>query len=161
GGFGQLGHRDVGAVLADALDAGVEQLLPPRGGVDAGPAGPSHPSLSSCHVIVLRLSNVHALTNKPTICKLHPVALFGGKPIVATDADILGREHQDDLDAILAVKPDWDATIRVVRDNSDTIFTWDYERSRQPLSKLYEKAKTSQWNGSVDLDWSQDVDQEK
>ena len=66
---------------------------------------------------------------------------------MATDAEILGLEDQDDLDAILSVKADWDATIRTVRDNSDTIFTWDYERSRQPLSKLYEKAKTGQWNG--------------
>ncbi|MEY2419588.1 MAG: hypothetical protein QOG90_2268 [Actinomycetota bacterium] len=80
---------------------------------------------------------------------------------MASDADILGREEQDDLDAILAIKPDWEATIRVVEDNSDTIFTWDYERSRVPLSKLYEKAKTAQWNGSTDLDWSIDVDQEK
>src|SRR5438552_5538037 len=42
-----------------------------------------------------------------------------------------------------------------------TIFTWDYERSRLPLMKLYEKAKTSQWNASTDLDWSVDVDPEK
>jgi hypothetical protein len=80
---------------------------------------------------------------------------------MATDADILGRDEQDDLDWILDQKPDWDATIRVVKDNSDTIFTWDYERSRVPLSKLYEKAKTAQWNGSTDLDWSLEVDQEK
>ncbi len=79
---------------------------------------------------------------------------------MATNSEILGREDQDDLDAILAVKADWDATIRVVKDNADTIFTWDYERSRQPLSKLYEKAKTSQWNGTTDLPWETDVDQE-
>jgi hypothetical protein len=42
-----------------------------------------------------------------------------------------------------------------------TIFTWDYERSRLPLMKLYEKAKTSQWNASTDLDWTIDVDPEK
>ena len=40
-------------------------------------------------------------------------------------------------------------------------FTWDYERSRPGLSKLYEKAKTSQWNVSTDLDWSIDVDPER
>jgi hypothetical protein len=80
---------------------------------------------------------------------------------VATDADILGRENQDDLDAILAVKPDWDATIREVQNHADVIFTWDYERSRQPLSKLYEKAKTSQWNGTTDLPWDLEVDQEQ
>ena len=80
---------------------------------------------------------------------------------MATDAEILGRDEQDDLDAILAVKPDWDATIRVVKDNADVIFTWDYERSRAPLSKLYEKAKTAQWNGTTDLPWDLEVDQEK
>ena len=80
---------------------------------------------------------------------------------MASEADILGRDEQDDLDWILDQKPDWDAAIRVVKDNSDTIFTWDYERSRVPLSKLYEKAKTAQWNGSTDLDWSIEVDQEQ
>ncbi len=80
---------------------------------------------------------------------------------MATDAEILGRDDQDDLDAILAVKADWDATIRTVQNNAETIFTWDYERSRAPLSKLYEKAKTSQWNGSTDLPWDTHVDQEK
>jgi len=41
------------------------------------------------------------------------------------------------------------------------VFTWDYDQSRVPLIKLYEKAKTSQWNASTDLDWSIDVDPEK
>jgi hypothetical protein len=45
--------------------------------------------------------------------------------------------------------------------NVDTTFTWDYERSRPALGKLYEKAKTSQWNVTTDLDWSIDVDPEK
>ena len=38
--------------------------------------------------------------------------------------------------------------------NVDAVFTWDYERSRPALGKLYEKAKTSQWNVTTDLDWS-------
>ncbi|MHB1138901.1 MAG: ferritin-like domain-containing protein, partial [Microthrixaceae bacterium] len=38
--------------------------------------------------------------------------------------------------------------------HSDVLFTWDYTRSRPALVKLYEKAKTSQWNASTDLDWS-------
>jgi hypothetical protein len=80
---------------------------------------------------------------------------------MSSDAQILGRDEMNDLDAILAVKPDWDATIREVQNNADTIFTWDYERSRTPLSKLYEKAKTAQWNGTTDLPWELDVDQEK
>jgi hypothetical protein len=52
-------------------------------------------------------------------------------------------------------------TIHSVRAEFDTVFTWDYEQSRAALVKLYEKAKTSQWNASTDLDWSVDVDAEK
>jgi hypothetical protein len=52
-------------------------------------------------------------------------------------------------------------TIHAVEAHFDAVFTWDYERSRPALSKLYEKAKTSQWNASTDLDWSIDVDPEK
>ena len=39
-------------------------------------------------------------------------------------------------------------------------FTWDYERTRPALAKLYERAKSSQWNAN-DLPWDLDVDQEK
>ena len=52
-------------------------------------------------------------------------------------------------------------TIHAVESQFDSIFTWDYTRSRPALIKLYEKAKTSQWNASTDLDWSIDVDPEK
>jgi hypothetical protein len=52
-------------------------------------------------------------------------------------------------------------TIHAVESHLDAIFTWDYERSRPALVKLYEKAKTSQWNASTDLDWSIDVDPER
>ncbi len=52
-------------------------------------------------------------------------------------------------------------TIHAVQAGFDAIFTWDYERSRPALIKLYEKAKTSQWNATTDLDWSIDVDPEK
>ena len=52
-------------------------------------------------------------------------------------------------------------TIHAVSADLDAVFTWDYERSRPALVKLYEKAKTSQWNATTDLDWSIDVDPEK
>jgi hypothetical protein len=52
-------------------------------------------------------------------------------------------------------------TIHAVTSEFDSIFTWDYSRSRPALVRLYEKAKTSQWNASTDLDWSIDVDPEK
>src|SRR3954449_4636688 len=52
-------------------------------------------------------------------------------------------------------------TIHAVESKFDAIFTWDYARTRPALVKLYEKAKTSQWNATTDLDWSTDVDPEK
>jgi hypothetical protein len=69
----------------------------------------------------------------------------------------------EDIESILAVtNRDVDELVHVVRSESDTLFTWDYEKGARPgLDKLYEKAKTSQWNGATDLDWSIDVDPEK
>ncbi|MCX6523068.1 MAG: ferritin-like domain-containing protein, partial [Actinobacteria bacterium] len=39
--------------------------------------------------------------------------------------------------------------------------TWDYSLSRPALRKLYEKAKTGQWNGATDLPWDTEVDVER
>src|SRR3982074_3339322 len=81
---------------------------------------------------------------------------------MATNHDIIGREDVNDLEAILAISnTDVDAVEHAVRAEADALFTWDYEQSRPALVKLYEKAKTSQWNATTDLDWSIDVDQEK
>ena len=55
----------------------------------------------------------------------------------------------------------FDVLIDKVRAEFDTAFTWDYERSRGGLNRLYEKAKRSQWNVSDDLDWSINVDPER
>jgi len=82
--------------------------------------------------------------------------------VTSNTADIIGREDPNDLDAILGItNTDVDEIIHDVNASVDTLFTWNYERSRPALSKLYEKAKTSQWNVTTDLDWSIDVDQEK
>ena len=83
--------------------------------------------------------------------------------MVATDADILGRDDANDLEAILSLtNTDINETIAHVENHADTIFTWDYEKGARPrLDKLYEKAKTSMWNGETDLDWSIEVDIEK
>src|SRR5438270_282822 len=74
-----------------------------------------------------------------------------------------GFAYAADIEAVLAVTTrDMDAVVHTVPDEADALFTWDYEKGAQPgLSKLYEKAKTSQWNGSTDLDWSTDVDPER
>ena len=37
-------------------------------------------------------------------------------------------------------------------------FTWDYARRFPEMARLYEVAKTSQWNASTDLDWTRPVD---
>ncbi|HET9729808.1 MAG TPA: ferritin-like domain-containing protein, partial [Acidimicrobiia bacterium] len=81
---------------------------------------------------------------------------------MTSNQELIGRDEINDLEAILSVtNTDADAVAHTVGANLDAIFTWDYDRSRAPLVKLYEKAKTSQWNATTDLDWSIEVDQEK
>ena len=77
--------------------------------------------------------------------------------------DMIGRSEINDLEAILSVSnTDVDAAVSAVGDNSDAIFTWDYEKGARPkLTRLYEKAKTAMWNGETDLPWDTDVDQEQ
>ena len=66
-----------------------------------------------------------------------------------SNEELIGRADLDDIDAILATSnSDVDATMHEVAANSSALFTWDYERTRAPLAKLYEKAKTSQWNAN-------------
>jgi hypothetical protein len=78
---------------------------------------------------------------------------------VSTTEDIIGRTELNDIEAILSVaNTDVNEIEHVVKDNSDAIFTWDYSLARPGLRKLYEKAKTGQWNGSTDLDWDTPVD---
>jgi len=80
-----------------------------------------------------------------------------------TDAEMLGRDEVNDFDEIFAFigNPD-ESTDHSVKDNCDAIFTWNYDKGERPkLDKLYEKAKRSQWNGSTDLPWETEVDQER
>src|SRR4051794_36291028 len=82
---------------------------------------------------------------------------------VTTNEELIGRAGVDDLESILSISNrDVDEVVHAVKDNADAIFTWDYEKGARPaLNKLYEKAKTSQWNGETDLPWDTVVDQEK
>ena len=83
-------------------------------------------------------------------------------PTHADNETLLGRADLNDLEAILAItNTDVDEVTHAVKDNADAIFTWDYSLSRPALRKLYEKAKTGQWNGTTDLDWNTEVDIEK
>jgi hypothetical protein len=83
--------------------------------------------------------------------------------MTATQRTDHGDRDVNDLDQIFALydERELDEIAREVDVNAEAIYTWDYERSRPALSRLYEKAKTSQWNGATDLDWSIEVDQEK
>lgn len=69
---------------------------------------------------------------------------------------------EDLLDEILFAKPtDPNEVSHFVKNQSDTIFTWDYSVSRQKLRKLYLKGLRSQWNPEEDINWKIDVDIEK
>jgi hypothetical protein len=82
---------------------------------------------------------------------------------MATNEELIGRAEINDLEAILGVtNTDVDEAVHAVKDNAEAIFTWDYEKGQRPaLNRLYEKAKTSMWNGETDLPWEIDVDQEQ
>ena len=75
---------------------------------------------------------------------------------------ILGRTEINDIDAILAIpNTDPNEVQHIVQNNADSIFTWDYSLARPQLRKLYEKAKTGQWNSTTDLPWETEVDVDK
>jgi hypothetical protein len=79
----------------------------------------------------------------------------------ASNEEIIGRSEINDIEAILSVvNTDPNEVLHSVESGGDTIFTWDYSLARPQLRKLYEKAKTGQWNGSTDLDWNTSVDVE-
>ncbi len=80
-----------------------------------------------------------------------------------SNEEILGRVDINDPEAILSVTtlPETDV-VHIVEDGADAIFTWGYDKGeRAQLDKLYEKAKTSQWNATTDLPWDTEVDIEK
>jgi hypothetical protein len=79
-----------------------------------------------------------------------------------TNEEIIGRAEINDIEAILAIpSADPNEVEHVVKNNADSIFSWDYSLQRPALRKLYEKAKTGQWNATTDLPWDTDVDPEK
>jgi hypothetical protein len=82
--------------------------------------------------------------------------------MAVTNRDIIGRDYANDVDAIIDIaraNDNPDEVIHTVVDNAEAIFTWNYDKGeREKLDRLYEKAKTSQWNATTDLDWSIEVD---
>jgi hypothetical protein len=76
-----------------------------------------------------------------------------------SNKEIIGRDDINDVEAILAItNTDVNEIEHVVKNNCDSVFSWDYSKSRPTLHKLYEKAKTGQWNGTTDLPWNTEVD---
>ena len=72
----------------------------------------------------------------------------------------LGRDDVNDIESILADDAiDFGDLLHTQRVGGDAIFTWDYDRTRPALEKLYEKAKIRQWNAN-DLPWDTQVDVE-
>src|SRR4029450_7461564 len=70
----------------------------------------------------------------------------------------LGRDDANDIASILAAGAvDFGSVAHTATVGGDAIFTWDYDRTREGLAKLYERAKTSQWKRSTHLDWSLSV----
>jgi len=82
---------------------------------------------------------------------------------MASNIELIGRDDINDYIEIFNVVGVEDPDGRhIVEDKCPAEFTWDYEKGARPaLDKLYEKAKKAQWNGSTDLAWETDVDQEK
>ncbi|NCZ90320.1 MAG: ferritin-like domain-containing protein [Actinobacteria bacterium] len=75
---------------------------------------------------------------------------------------IIGRDEINDVEAILSTPMvDPNEVLHVVKNEADSIFTWDYSLARPQLRKLYEKAKVGQWNATTDIPWETDVDIEK
>jgi len=76
-----------------------------------------------------------------------------------TDASMSDANDVERIMEIAQANTNPDELIHAVEDNADAIFTWGYDKGeRAKLDKLYEKAKTSQWNATTDLDWSIEVD---
>jgi ubiquinone biosynthesis protein len=76
--------------------------------------------------------------------------LVGPPPVVVERPTLRTRPVTRDLDAP-------GGGLVVARD-AEVQFSWDYTGGRAELTKLYAKAKRSQWNATTDIDWSVDVD---
>ena len=62
--------------------------------------------------------------------------------------------------AVTAAEPKPGASFFPITVDYRADFDWHYLRDRPALARLYEVAKTAQWNASTDLDWSMEVNPE-
>lgn len=90
------------------------------------------------------------------------MAVTGTSNEFHSDQELIGRAEMNDLEAIFTEIGGQEPDGRhAVEDHCPAEFTWDYRKgARSGLDKLYEKAKRTQWNGSTDLPWDTEVDQE-
>jgi hypothetical protein len=84
------------------------------------------------------------------------------RELMRSNEEIIGRAEIADIEDVVRLvgreEPD---QRHLVVDNGPAEFTWDYRKGAHPqLDKLYEKAKTAQWNAQTDLPWELTVDQE-
>jgi hypothetical protein len=86
-----------------------------------------------------------------------------GHPASRSNVELIGRHDVRDLATVLATVGCEDpGGHHAVADSCPAEFTWDYEKGARPrLDRLYEKAKTAQWNARTDLPWEIEVDQER
>ena len=71
------------------------------------------------------------------------------------------EEHSNKILPGIADRPmetvsdeDKKALIITVQGSFDTLLTWNYEQGeRVPIDALYKKAKMSQWDSDLDIDW--------
>jgi hypothetical protein len=80
-----------------------------------------------------------------------------------SNTELIGRADVLDLATVFATVGHEDPDgHHPVGDPCPAEFTWDYEKGAKPrLDRLYEKAKTAQWNARTDLPWDTEVDQER
>ncbi len=64
------------------------------------------------------------------------------------------------VDIVAQANPDPEAPLHRVPARGDTVFTWEYSRTRAPLARLQEQAKATQWDID-DLPWEVYVDRER
>ena len=119
---------------------------------------PRRPGVGPRFIRQLRPAGLRPVHHPATPGRTDPLTA----PMTPATEEILGRADINDIEAILAIaNTDVDEIEHVVKNNADAIFTWDYSLARPALRKLYEKAKTGQWNATTDLPWDTDVDLEK
>ncbi|MBK5223978.1 MAG: ferritin-like domain-containing protein [Acidimicrobiia bacterium] len=64
-------------------------------------------------------------------------------------------------DTTLPSAAEMNDAFKLVDDHAQRIFTWKYDRERDQLVTLYNKAMASQWNSVTELDWATEVDAER